>query len=210
MLSSCFIKGSFFISSHLHGPGGIRKCILILSQDIITRKKFPLFRFSLYSFRNHFHPILSTIILCDPVVSRIFLISPTHPHVQIQLVVVLPIIFSIIHSSAQLPSSRAQCYLPSCYAGCLLSAFNAAPLLFYAKHNVSEEKETSCCNSHMEAAEMVRNCSLLLQATSTTLGLACLFDSLTAGITVRKGGKWNNKEIGCQTFFFFFFKYLIP
>lgn len=63
-----------------------------------------------------------------------------------------------------------------------LSYFKIVPLLFYVEYGLSEEKETNCCNSHMEAAKIVGNCSLLLQATSTALGLTCLFDNLTAGI----------------------------
>lgn len=41
----------------------------------------------------------------------------------------------------------------------------------------------------MEAAKIVRNYSLLLQATSVSLSLTSLFDNLTAGIAVGRVGK---------------------
>lgn len=70
-----------------------------------------------------------------------------------------------------------------------LSCFKTVPLLFYAKCCLSEKKETNCCNSHMEAEKIARNCFLLLQATSAALGLTCLFDNFTAGIAGGRGGK---------------------
>jgi hypothetical protein len=105
--------------------------------------------------------------MCNHIVSNFFLILPTSTS---KLNCYLQ--FSALSTFST--SSKLNAILPVIQVVSSQLFQQSATFFFYAKYSSSEEKETNCCNSHMEAAKIVRNCSLLLQATSASLGLMCL------------------------------------